>query len=580
MTTYERQQTILRLLAERGTVSVSDLAYQFDVSEGTIRNDLNFLEEQNQLVRIRGGAIPVNGHSIPSPFHSRMHKNADAKKKIARWASELVTDGEVILLDASTTAYHMATHLQDRHNITVVTNQIEAARLLAQDVSKRVILLGGYLRPDGLSVTGEIGQEVLRNLHINTAFISCVGMSFEAGLMEGDIEDANLKQQVLQSAERVVALVDASKFGKVGLRPFASLDQITHIVTDDAIDAPTIERLRAANVALTICGESSVQSLIHQPEETHICKIGFANLSEAIPFSIDVRRSIEKAAQKASNVDLIIVDNNLDGATALRAADELIRQQVDLVIEYQIDEGAGHILMNKFKQHQIPVIAIDIPMVGATYFGVDHFVSGKLAGEALGGWIKRHWLGEVDYVLALEERRAGVLPAARIQGQLHGLQDAVGHLEADKLIFLDSGNTSQTSYRNVYDALVRLPENSRNAFLCFNDDAALGALHAVAALERQSTTAIVGQGADRLIRDEIRKSDSPVIGSTSFMPERYGEHILKIALRLLGGEPVPPAVYIDHTFIDAGNIDSFYPDDYRSQDAPPVTSSIRAEADH
>ncbi|MCA9907631.1 MAG: substrate-binding domain-containing protein, partial [Anaerolineae bacterium] len=369
----------------------------------------------------------------------RMHKNADAKKKIARWASELVTDGEVILLDASTTAYHMATHLQDRHNITVVTNQIEAARLLAQDVSKRVILLGGYLRPDGLSVTGEIGQEVLRNLHINTAFISCVGMSFEAGLMEGDIEDANLKQQVLQSAERVVALVDASKFGKVGLRPFASLDQITHIVTDDAIDAPTIERLRAANVALTICGESSVQSLIHQPEETQICKIGFANLSEAIPFSIDVRRSIEKAAQKANNVDLIIVDNNLDGATALRAADELIRQQVDLVIEYQIDEGAGHILMNRFKQYQIPVIAIDIPMVGATYFGVDHFVSGKLAGEALGAWIKQHWQGEVDYVLALEERRAGVLPAARIPSQLHGLQDAVGHLTAEQLIFLDSG---------------------------------------------------------------------------------------------------------------------------------------------
>ncbi|MBL8132010.1 MAG: substrate-binding domain-containing protein [Anaerolineae bacterium] len=562
MTTYERQQEILRLLQEYGTLSVVQIADHFTVSEGTVRNDLNYLEDQQQLVRIRGGATLPNGASgSAAVFQNRLQKNADAKKKISRWASELVTDGDVLLLDASTTAYHMATFLQDRHNITVVTNQIEAGRLLAVDPSKRVILLGGQMRADGMAVTGVIGQEVLRNLHLDTAFISCVGFSLETGLMESDIDEALLKMQVLQSASRVVALVDSSKFGKVGLRPFASVSQIAHIVTDDGIAPQMVERLRAARVSLTICGEHTVQSLIRQPAERAAYKIGFANLSEAIPFAVDVRRGIEKAAQKASNIDLIYVDNALDGATAIRAADDVIAQQVDLVIEYQIDESAGHIIMNKFKQAHIPVIAIDIPMVGATYFGVDNFVAGKLAGEALGRWISEHWHGQFDALIVLEEKRAGTKPAARIQGQLHGLHEALGSLPTDQTLYLDSGNNRETSYANTLAALERLPGRAKTAFICFNDDAALGALAAVKQLNRQLQTAIVGQGADRPMRDEIRKARSPIIGSTAFMPERYGECILDIALKRLTGEPLPPAIYMEHVFINHDNIDDIYPED-------------------
>lgn len=569
MTTYERQQEILRLLQEFGALSVAQIAKHFDISEGTVRNDLTYLEEQQQLTRIRGGAILPNTPTVPQTiFQSRVQKNADAKKKISRWASELVADGDVILLDASTTAYHMATFLQDRHNITVVTNQIEAGRLLAADSSKRVILLGGQLRPDGMAVTGEIGQEVLRNLHLDTAFISCVGFSLDTGLMESDIDEARLKTQVLQSAARVVALVDSTKFGKKGLRPFASVSQIDHIVTDDGISGETVERLRSANVSLTICGSNTVQSLIRQPAERDSYKIGFANLSEAIPFALDVRRGIEKSAQRASNVDLIYVDNNLDGATAIRAADALIAKQVDLVIEYQIDESAGHIIMNKFKQANIPVIAIDIPIVGATYFGVDNYVAGSLAGEALGKWINDHWQGQLDVLIVLEEKRAGSMPAARIQGQINGLFEQIGYFPADQMLVLDSGNNRQTSYENVFHALSQISERAKVAFICFNDDAALGAFEAVTQLGRQKLTAIVGQGADRPMRDEIRKARSPIIGSTAFMPERYGEHILEIALRRLNGEALPPAIYMEHVFVDHDNIAELYPEDMKTAASP------------
>lgn len=559
MTTYERHQTILRLIKDQGSVRISELAALFKVSEGTVRNDLSALERQRQLTRIRGGAIS-NGYPRVAPqLESRAQVNADAKKKIARWASELVSDGEVLLLDASSTAYHVAGFLRDRHNVTVVTNHLETARLLVSDPTKRVILLGGDLRPDGLSVSGEIGQEVMRNLHINTAFLSCVGLSVESGLMEGDIEEARLKQQIMRSASRVVALVDSSKFGKVGLRSFASIHEIAHLVTDDHIDARTVEQLRRSNVSLTICGETTVKALGPQDSTRRRYKIGFANESEELPFAVDVRRGLERAAKAISNIDLIYVDNNLDGNTAIRLADELIAQNVDLVIEYQIDEAAGNLIMDKFRRANIPVIAIDIPMIGATYFGADNFMAGKMAGTALGRWIKTHWGGAVDYVVALEEKRAGALPAARIQGQFYGLEEIIGEIPAGRRIYLDSGNNVQTSFENVHRTLFNIPPQARLAFVCFNDDAAIGALKAVRELGREQYVAIVGQNADRQIHQEIRDPNSPIIGSTAFMPERYGERILEIAVKLLAGEQVPPAVYVEHTFIDANNINRFYP---------------------
>jgi ribose transport system substrate-binding protein len=558
MTTYDRHQAILQLLEERGSVKVTELAALLDVSEGTVRNDLNTLEEQLLLVRVHGGAISTDNELVPSVFNSRAQINAEAKKKMARWASELVADGDVVLLDASTTAYHMATFLQDRHNITIVTNQIDTARLLNSDPTKRVILLGGLLRPDGLAVAGEIGQEVLKNLHINKAFISCVGFSLEAGFMEADLDEAHLKRQVLQSAGQVIVLVDSSKFGKLGLRPFASIQDVTHLVTDDGIDDVTIATLRDSNVALTICGETSVQSLLPRDAEQCHYTIGFANLSEQISFAVDVRRSLERAAKNASNIDLIYVDNDLDGDTAIQLADEFIKQQVDLMIEYQIDEAAGNVIMSKFNQHHIPVIAIDIPMIGATYFGVDNFVAGEMAGRALGQWITNHWNGEVDQIIVLEEPRAGSLPAARIQGQLHGLFEVIGALKPEKLTYIDSGNTSEISYENAYNVIRQMPRTARIALVCFNDDAALGAVRAVTELEHDQV-AIVGQGMDRLIREEIRNPRSPIIGSTAFMPERYGGKLIQLAIKILKGEPVPPAIYMAHSFIDASNIDQYYP---------------------
>jgi ribose transport system substrate-binding protein len=561
MTPFERRQRILELLQEQPGIKVTELARILDVSAGTIRNDLRTLEGEGQLTRVRGGAVVRDGpRFIRRAFAARARVHAGAKKRIARWAADMIEDGDSVLLDSSTTVFHIAPFLLDRSNLTIITNGIEVAFALAQNPSHTIILIGGVLRADQALVVGYLGERILETLHIKTAFVSCSGFSVETGLTQVDIQEAQLKSRMIESAERVVALVDSSKFGKVDLTPFARVEQIAHVLTDSDLDPQYIEDLRQTCSVLTVCGENTTSSYTPCSEESPRYKIGFANQSERLPFAIDVRRGLERAAKTAGNVDLILADNQLDGEVALTVADRLIAAGVDLAIEYQIDEKVGGLLMDKFNRAAIPVIAVDIPMVGATYFGVDHYRAGHMAGVALGNWLAQHWHNTFDRLIILEEQRPGAVPAARIQGQLDGLQGIVGQVPASRIVYLDSGNTTEISQANMLEALERLPDDRRLAIISFNDDAAYGALSAARQVSREAEVVIVGQGADRIVRREISQPHSRLIGSTAYWPEKYGAKLIDVALKILGGVPVPPAVYNEHIFIAQDNIDEYYPD--------------------
>ncbi len=560
MTTFERRQRILGLLRERPGIRVPELAKLLIVSEGTIRNDLRALEKAGELTRVRGGAVVRDGPGFISPaFGARTEVNATAKKRIARWAADMVEDGDSVLLDSSSTVFHTAPFLLDRSNLTIVTNGIEVAYALAENSLHTIILIGGVLRPDRALTVGYLGEKILENLHIKTAFVSCSGFSVEIGLTQADIQEAQLKSRMIESANRVVALIDSTKFGKVDLTPFAETNQVAHILTDSALAVEHIDEIRQTCTNLTVCGENATSTYTPCSEELPRIKIGFANLGENMSFPVDVRRSLEQAAQQANNIDLILADNQLSGEVALRVADRLIREEADLVIEYQIDEKVGGLLMDKFNRADIPVIAVDIPLVGATYFGVDHYRAGHMAGVALGEWLAANWDSAFDYLIILEEQRPGAVPAARIQGQLDGLQEIVGNVPSSKILYLDSGNTTEISHANMLKALDRLSGSQRLAVISFNDDAAYGAINAARERDRESDVVIVGQGADRFARKEIRQPESRLVGSTAYWPERYGEKLIEVAQAILRGEPVPPAVYNKHLFITKDNIEEHYP---------------------
>jgi ribose transport system substrate-binding protein len=562
LTAFERRQRVLDLLRQQHSVRVTELAERFDVSKVTIRSDLDALESKGHVNRVRGGAVLAEEYSAYSAaFAARAQVNAPAKQRIGRWAADLVEDGDAVLLDGSTSIFHMLPFLQKKRNLTVITNNIEAGTVLAENAEHRVILVGGVLSRTGALVTGPLAERNLESLHVRLAFVSCSGLSREGGLTQTDIDDARLKSKVLDAADQVVALVDSTKFGRRELTAFAEVAQIDHIFTDSDLDPRHIDALRGLPTVLTVCGENSVTSFtLSDGTEGHY-RIGFANISEdQSPFAVEVRHGLERAAQEAGLVDLVVVDNQLDGRVALDMADHLISDGVDLVIEYQIDEQMGASIASKFHEADIPVIAVDIPMVGATFFGVDNYRAGRMAGLALGRWLNTYWDGEFDRVIVLQEPRAGSLPAARIQGQLDGLSEVVGEIPPGKLIHLDTGNTHEASQRQVARVLTELPDAHRLAVVSFNDSTTMGALDAAREAGREADVVIVGQGADRRVRQEIRRPGSRVAGATAYWPERYGERLLNIALRILHDESVPPAVYIDHVLLNAENIDRYYPE--------------------
>jgi ribose transport system substrate-binding protein len=549
-TTSDRRNRLLALLREHPGLRVPEIAHSLQISEGTVRNDLDALAEEGRLERVRGGGIPSDVQPIYSPwFNAQMHVRQVEKQNMARWAAELVEDGDTIILDASTTVYYMVPFLNNHHRLTIVTNGIEVGYKLAQNPANSVLLLGGMINPEGVLVTSLVNDQFLKDLHIKTAFVSCTGFSTEAGLTERNILEAQMKSKMVASADSVVALVDSSKFGRQSLVPFARVDQVARVYTDSGVAPRWIDQMRLSCTNFTVCDQDSIVDYSPCAKETRHYRIGFANLGESMPFPIDVRRGVERAARQVGNIDLVLADNRLDGETALALAERFSAQNLDLVIEYQIDEQIGNQIMDKFRQVNIPVIAVDIPIVGATYFGVDNYRAGHIAGQALGNWIKDNWEGVIDWLVILEEPRAGSLVAARIQGQLDRLQSVIGEIPAEKRLVFNSGNTSEISEAAMAAALKKMPDAHKIAVVCFNDDAALGALLAARSLGREPDVVIVGQGADRRVREEMRQAGCRIIGSTAYEPEQYGDKLIALAQKILRGEPVPPAVYIDHEFV-------------------------------
>jgi ribose transport system substrate-binding protein len=420
--------------------------------------------------------------------------------------------------------------------------------------------LGGILRPNGNALTGEISKQVLQDYHVQTAFVSCSGFTVEQGFFESSLQEAQMKTLMLQAAERCVALLDSSKIGNIGLTAFAPLADIDYFVTDEKIKPQSIEQIRATNTHVIVCADQTTQTYapVNTRHRQTRYRIGFANLTEHTPFSRDVRRGLERAAQFSNEVELIIADNQLDPQIALQVADEFIVQNVDLVIEYQIDETIGNLIAHRFQQARLPVIAVDIPMVGAVYFGVDNYVAGKMAGVELGKAIQKKWQGDFDYLIVIKQQRAGSLPAMRIQGQLDGVEEMVLRTP-DQVLEVDSDNTFEGTYAVMKTVFSEFSAPARIAVICFNDDAAVGTLYAAQETGFADNLLLAGQGADRRLRAEMRKESSPVVGSTAYRPEDYGSYLIALALDILSGKQVPPAVYMEHFFVKPDNVDRYYP---------------------
>ncbi len=285
--------------------------------------------------------------------------------------------------------------------------------------------------------------------------------------------------------------------------------------------------------------------------------LGFAAQATDSEFSRDVSESIQRVSGR-EQIRLIAVNNCYSAKTALRNADQLIKEGVSLVLEFQTYEHVAPIISSKFLEAQIPVIAIEIPHPGAIYFGADNYQAGVIGGRALGRWAKRHWDGQVDELLLLELPIAGALPQLRVTGTVAGLSGILANVESIPTVHLNSRGEFETSLELVRRHINRAGPK-RTLIAAINDPSALGALRAFEEAGRSHLCAAIGQNAIREARRELRRPGTRLIGSVGYFPERYGEELVPLALAILHKKPVPSTVFVKHELITPRNIDLIYP---------------------
>jgi DeoR/GlpR family transcriptional regulator of sugar metabolism len=256
----ERQQLIARLVQEHGRARVGDLARRFGVSTVTIRKDLQALEAEGRLIRAHGGAIAVAGNRPESSFAVRERVQPDAKDRIGRVAAGMVVDGESIAFDASTTALAVARHLKARGgwvHLTVITNGLRIAEELAGIPGITVVMPGGFVRWEALSVVGPLGDGLFRKVNVQRAFLGAAGFSLESGLSDATEEEAQIKRSMADAARQVIGIVDSTKWGRSAFATFCRLPDLSAVIADDAAPAATVTALRGRGIEVHLAAARS-----------------------------------------------------------------------------------------------------------------------------------------------------------------------------------------------------------------------------------------------------------------------------------------------------------------------------------
>jgi ribose transport system substrate-binding protein len=282
-------------------------------------------------------------------------------------------------------------------------------------------------------------------------------------------------------------------------------------------------------------------------------RFGFGGQSAEMPFSVEVTESLKNAAS-AVGVDLMILDNSYDGPTAVRNAEEFVRNKVDLVIEFQVEQDFAPVIGDTIAAANIPLIAIDIPHPHATYFGVDNYRVGIEAGEFLANHAVSQWGGKVDWVLGLDLSEAGQLVQSRITGAFEGVRHVRPDLPVELFVRIDGRGLREKSRKLVSDFLDRHAKDKHILIAAATDSSALGAVDAVRDRRREKHVAIVGQDCITEAIAEMQREKSPLIGSISHETSSYGPSLIHLGLSLLHGQTVPPYNYVTHKMVTRASL--------------------------
>jgi DeoR family transcriptional regulator of aga operon len=248
-----RRKEILQMLSDNGEVSVDNLSEKFGVSQVTIRNDLDQLEQKNMLLRARGGAIKLETNVVGDQrLVDKNRINLTEKARIGKRASQMINESNTIIIDSGSTTGEMVSHLADFHDLTVITSALNIANQLLAKPSINVIMPGGYLRKNSLSLVGPQAEKCIKNFNVDKAFLGVDGFDTKKGIYTPNVEEARLNEIMIEISNEVILLADSSKFSKRSFAFICSLTEIDKVITDTGIRPDDKKRLQDGGVEVII----------------------------------------------------------------------------------------------------------------------------------------------------------------------------------------------------------------------------------------------------------------------------------------------------------------------------------------
>jgi DeoR/GlpR family transcriptional regulator of sugar metabolism len=249
----QRREKILELLRENGSCRVQELAALFQVSEPTIRQDLETLEKTHSITRQHGGAFIADFSSFTGKLTLEHTEHMEEKHRIGAKAAEFIKSGDNIILDSGSTLTELAKNITNRKDLNIITSAINITLILGAEPSNHILLTGGELKVPTLSVTGAKAAAVFEGIYVEKLFLATGGFSLAAGLTYPGTSDIPLKQAMIKSAHTIFLLADSSKLEKIYFASLNCQKKINYLITDDKIPPDYIKSLEELGIKVIVC---------------------------------------------------------------------------------------------------------------------------------------------------------------------------------------------------------------------------------------------------------------------------------------------------------------------------------------
>lgn len=251
----ERRAQISKIVFSLGEVRIEQLRDIFNVSEVTLRRDLEILESQNMIRRVRGGAVPNTTPPLETLFQEKLSSHTDKKREIAAVAASLVEDGQVVSLSAGTTTTYIARELMKKKELTIVTTAVNIAAELAGNDHITLVMIGGIVRKGSYASVGHIADEALSSMYTDWAFIGVDGVDLQGGFTTPNLLEGRTDSIMLRTATKGVIVADHSKFEKIAFSPVARVNEPYLFITDNGAPEEYVRLLREKGCNVLVAGE-------------------------------------------------------------------------------------------------------------------------------------------------------------------------------------------------------------------------------------------------------------------------------------------------------------------------------------